>query len=544
MGILPRMLLVNVGRSILRLSLRLLLLVSLPAMTVSAIAQISLPPVGIINTIAGNGNNGYSGDGGLATSAELNCPVGVAVDTFGNVYIADPCSYVVREVNAATGTITTIAGNGTAGYSGDGGPAINAQLNYPSSLAVDISGNVYVSDSYNNVIREIVSTPAGVRNIITLVGNGTSGYSGDGGPATGAELDTPQGIDIDTHGNLYIADMGNCAIRKISSSTGNISTIAGTGSCPWTPSSLIPYLSYPMDVKVDLYGNIFVADWGDFLIKRIDASTNTISVVVGTGGPNSGWIGDLFYPSNVAVDTGDNLYVVNGANNAVGEGDDYPFIQFTAYGTSPSAVIPFVGDGTPEYFGDGGPPQNAEVSYPWQMAFDSRGNLYFADSGNGAIRVIGLTSPPPPTPLTTISRTSQPTTPFVSSVTVSVNGAQQGGYVVSTYAPAVYVAINSSNNLFSCAVAGGSCSPTVTNLPSQTTSTGSAYSVSYAITVQDSDPAATIHYTILKNGVAQQGSVSAGGVISFSTSGGTTLTGTMYATEPGYAQSETGFLSF
>ena len=167
---------------------------------------------GIISTFAGNGTAGYTGDGGPATSAELNTPVGVAFDSAGNLYIGDNANSRVRKVNAATGTITTVAGTGVAGYSGDGGAATSAQLNGPEVVALDSAGNLYIAEYYNNRIRKVAAT-TGI--ITTVAGNGTQNYSGDGGPATSAALWSPTGVAVDSANNLYIADFGNHRIRKV-----------------------------------------------------------------------------------------------------------------------------------------------------------------------------------------------------------------------------------------------------------------------------------------------------------------------------------------
>ena len=216
---------------------------------------------GIITTIAGNGIAGYSGDGGLATNAELNNPYGVAVDSNGNIYIADTNNNRIRKVNSTTGIITTIAGNGTAGYSGDGGLATNAELYYPYGVAVDSNGNIYIADTYNNRIRKVNST-TGI--ITTIAGNGTAGYSGDGGPATNAQLNYPYGVAVDSSGNIYIADTDNNRIRKVNSTTGIITTIAGNGNPGYSGDggpATNAELYDPSGVAVDSNGNIYIADY-------------------------------------------------------------------------------------------------------------------------------------------------------------------------------------------------------------------------------------------------------------------------------------------
>lgn len=179
-------------------------------------------PLGVITTVAGSGVQGFGGDGGPATSALLDSPAGVAVDASGNLYIADSHNHRIRRV--ASGTITTIAGTGTAGFSGDGGPATAATMNLPTALAVDTAGNVYVSDTNNHRIRRISGA-----TITTVAGNGNQLYSGDGALATQAGLDSPNGVAVDAAGNLYIADTHNERVRMVAAASGVISTIAGSG---------------------------------------------------------------------------------------------------------------------------------------------------------------------------------------------------------------------------------------------------------------------------------------------------------------------------
>ena len=212
---------------------------------------------GVISSIAGNGSGGNTGDGGQATAAELSFPTGVAVDGSGNIYIADKENNSIRRVNAS-GIISTMAGTGVAGYSGDGGAATAAKLNNPSGVVVDAAGNVYIGDKINNRVRKV--TPSG--NITTIAGNGTAAFGGDSGPATAAQLSSPEGLAIDATGNIYVADAGNNRIRKITSG-GIISTIAGSGTAgaggdagPATDAQL----NGPSGVAIDGPGNIYIAD--------------------------------------------------------------------------------------------------------------------------------------------------------------------------------------------------------------------------------------------------------------------------------------------
>jgi uncharacterized protein (TIGR03437 family) len=234
---------------------------------------------GVITTFAGNGVSGYSGDGGPAASAELANPDRVAVDASGTVYIADYWDCVVRAVSA-NGTITTVAGTGSAGYSGDGGPATRAQLNIPVGVALDGAGNIYIADAGNNVVRRIAKN--GV--ITTVAGNGTAGYSGDGGSATGAELNDPTDVAVDAFGNIYIADSKNHSIRR-AWANGTITTVAGNGTSGYSgdggPASGA-LLNTPKDLVLDSAGNIYVADSGNNVIRLLAAASAPAMVVTKT----------------------------------------------------------------------------------------------------------------------------------------------------------------------------------------------------------------------------------------------------------------------
>ncbi len=253
-------------------------------------------PKGVITTVAGNGTAGFSGDSGAATSAQLNGPVGVAVDAAGNLYIADVTNYLVRKVS--NGVITTVAGNGTGGFSGDGGPATSAQIYNPyelkvdaiNNLCVDAAGNLYIADSGNNRVREV--TPAGV--ITTVAGTGTGGFSGDGGPATSAQLHGPTGVTVDAAGNLFIADSANHRVRKVTP-TGVISTVAGNGNVIFfngtfptfgfggdgIPATLAQ-LYYPNGVTVDAAGNLYIADSGNNRVRKVTPN-GIITTIAGNG---------------------------------------------------------------------------------------------------------------------------------------------------------------------------------------------------------------------------------------------------------------------
>lgn len=230
----------------------------------------------IISTSAGDGIAGFGGDGGPATSAMLNVPTDVKLDGAGNLYIADSVNNVVRMVTAATGIIQTIAGiGGLAGYSGDGGHATQALLSNPGGLAFDGNHTLYISDSFNNAIRKL-DLSTGI--ITTVAGTGIAGYSGDGGPATSGQLNNPWGIALGNNGSLFIADLSNNRIRKVSP-TGILSTFAGNGTIGFSGDNgpaTAAQLNVPADVAVDVAGNVFIADSGNSLVREVNVSTGMI----------------------------------------------------------------------------------------------------------------------------------------------------------------------------------------------------------------------------------------------------------------------------
>jgi sugar lactone lactonase YvrE len=270
--------------------------------------------------VAGNGIAGFGGDGGIATAAQLNSPVCVHVDAANNLYIADLGNQRVRRVSTS-GIITTIAGNGTAGFSGDGGAAASAQLNAPRGVAADAAGNILIADAGNHCIRKI--NTLGV--ISTIAGTpGINGFSGDGGPATAAKLYGPYSVATDGTGNIYIADVDNQRIRKIDAA-GNISTIAGSGVGGYSGDggpATVAQLYEPIAVAADAVGNVYIADGWNNRIRIVNAAGN-ISTIAGTG--TSGYSGDgglavsaqLNNPYGVAVDNAGNIYIADYGNNRI-----------------------------------------------------------------------------------------------------------------------------------------------------------------------------------------------------------------------------------
>jgi sugar lactone lactonase YvrE len=275
-------------------------------------------PTGTISTVAGNGNPGFGGDGGAATSAQLNQPAGLAIDSSGNLYIADSNNAAVRKVTPQ-GIISTVAGTGVEGFSGDGGAATKATLMAPLGVAVDAQGNLYIADYYG-WIRE-VNGSTGV--ISTIAGNGGLGYSGDGGSATSAQFYNPIAVAVDNAGNVYVADSGNGAVRRIAN--GIITTIAGNGTLSYTgdggPASQAQF-SAISSLAVDAQGNIYVADANNNAIRLFPLGGN-VSTIAGngtqgyTGDGGTATVAELNNPRAVAVSSSGNVYVADTGNNSV-----------------------------------------------------------------------------------------------------------------------------------------------------------------------------------------------------------------------------------
>ena len=273
-------------------------------------------PTGIISTFAGNGSSGFSGDNDSAKLAQLNGPVFVAIDKNGNAYISDEGNNRVRKVDALTQKISTIAGNGTAGYSGDNDSATLASLNYPIGIACDTSGNLYIADHLNFRIRKVNSS--GI--ISTYAGNGTNGFSGDNGPATSAAMSAANGLACDLSGNLYICD--GTRVRKVDVVTHNISTIAGNGGNGFNGDDIAATtaeLWLPLAVNVDAFGNVYIADQDNNRIRQVSPA-GIITTVAGNG--IAGYSGDndlaasaeLYDPEGIAFDSCGSLYIADEAN--------------------------------------------------------------------------------------------------------------------------------------------------------------------------------------------------------------------------------------
>ena len=258
--------------------------------------------LGNITTIAGTTTQGFSGDGALATTAQLDSPQGLALNPTSNtLYIADTHNHRIRQLNLTTGILTTIAGTGTPSFSGDTSLANNATLNLPTALAIDTRGNLYLADTANHRIRRIDAT---THIITTIAGNGTQGYSGDNSLATAASIDSPTGLAVDTLGNLYLADTHNHRIRLIDVTNGIITTFAGTGTASFSgdnAASTTATLALPTGIALDPTGNLYVADTANHRIRRIDAATSTITTAAGNG--TQAFAGDTLPATTASLDS-------------------------------------------------------------------------------------------------------------------------------------------------------------------------------------------------------------------------------------------------
>ncbi len=418
-----------------------------------------------ISTIAGTGTAGYSGNGGAATAAKLQRPEDVFIDASNNVYIADGGNSCVRKINSS-GIITTVAGTGSSGYSGDGGQATAATFRQITSVILDASGNIYIADMSNHRVRQV--NTSGVVN--TIAGNGSPGYSGDGGQATAAKLSNPLSMVLDASGNLYIADGGNNVIRKVNTS-GIITTIAGGGGSlgDGGPATAAQF-SWPRSLAMDASGNMFIADEYHHRIRIINTS-GTINTIAGTGTP--GFSGDggpatagkINYPTGVDIDASGNIYVADFYNHVVRKINTSGIIS-TVAGTG----------GSPGYSGDGGPATAAKLNDCAGVMVSSSGNIYAADFQNNAIREISVCTLPAAgtiAGLTTYCVGDTSTlTAAVSGGTWTVTNAHasiSGGLVTAISAGTDTVKYTVSN---SCGFAVDSVTITINPLPNASTITG------------------------------------------------------------------------
>lgn len=335
----------------------------------------------IISTVVGDGSGtaGSIGDGGQANLARLNNPLGLTFDNSNNLYIADLGNNKVRKISSS-GIISTFAGNGVSGYSGDGGQAINAKLNGPSGVTIDGTGNLLIVDYSNNIIRKV--NTSGI--ISTIAGTISAGFGGDGGQASLAQMAYPSNTIIDAIGNIYVSDTYNYRIRKIST-TGIISTIAGNGTLGYSGDggqATLAELYYPLGMAIDAAGNLYFADSGNNRIRMINTS-GVISTIAGIGTP--GFSGDgglatsakLNSPNGLVFDSFGNLYFTDRNNSRIRMINTSGIIS-TIAGSATSGA----------YMGDGGLATAARLNHPAQITLDNLGNLYFTDNYNNCVRKV------------------------------------------------------------------------------------------------------------------------------------------------------------
>ncbi|MBI1765195.1 MAG: hypothetical protein HYR56_27600 [Acidobacteria bacterium] len=351
--------------------------------TASAQLAVTYTPAQVVVTVAGTGVINNTGDDGPGTAATLFQPRGVAVDSKGNVLVADTQNRRVRRI-APNGVITAFAGTGLIGSSGDGGPATEATLNFPNVVIVDKADNAYICDQLTHRIRKVA--PDGKISTIAGTGEGFGGFGGDGGLATQAVMNNPVGLALDNAGNLFVADRSNYRIRRIDARTGVITTVAGNGQLggagdggPATQAEL----NLPSGVAVDAAGNVYISDTNNQRIRRVSAADGRISTIAGTGtagyngdgGPATSALLNLTYPGTLSIDAAGDLYVVDRANHAIR--------KITLNNGLISTVA---GIGVGGFNGDGTAPTGTALSFPSSVAFDAAGNLVIADSGNNRIR--------------------------------------------------------------------------------------------------------------------------------------------------------------
>ena len=325
--------------------------------------------------------------GGDAELAVLVAPAGLALDSAGNVYVAESGAHRVRKIDTVTGTISTIAGTGSPGFAGDGGPATAARLESPFGITIDDADNLYIADSANQRIRKVTLVNG---QITTVAGSGSFGFSGDGGPANIASLKSPRGVAIDDVGDLIIADTFNNRVRRVDGSTGIISTVAGNGEFSFggdAGSAVEASFRHPEDVAVDGQGNVFVADTENHRIRKILAGTGIIITIAGDGVAR--YAGDggaartasLNQPRSITVDANGNLYIADTNNHRIRS------VDFSVENISLQA-----GDGVPRFNGDNRPAFDASIESPAGIVVSETGDIFLSDTGNSRVRTVPSTT--------------------------------------------------------------------------------------------------------------------------------------------------------
>ena len=363
--------------------------------------------------MAGTGRFAFSGDNQNATKAALNAAIYVTIDKLGNIYIADTMNDRIRFVTKRTGIITTVAGTGVRGYNGDNILATKAQLDRPSAVAIDVIGNLYISDTYNNRIR-LVTKSSGI--ITTMAGNGNPLFGGDNILATLSSVNISYGLVPDAAGNLYITDSGANRIRLITGSSGIITTIAGDGVKGYNGDNIPAIsasLSFSSGINLDEEENLYIADFDNHRIRLITKSTGIITTVAGTG--VGGYNGDnilatsafLNYPADVILDIGGNLYIADSENHRI-----------RLVTTNTGIITTIVGTGVRGYNGDNILATSAFLNAPNGIVIDKFGLMYITDLVNSRIRAVTLWTTQP-----TKAPTSMPSTSMPSAVPTSMPSA-------------------------------------------------------------------------------------------------------------------------
>src|SRR5579871_5903869 len=437
---------------------------------------------GTITTVAGNGTFRYFPDGTGAVNAPLFEPHGIAVDSSGNFYISDTSNSSIRKIDPRTGQISTIAGNGSREYGGDGGPAVNAQVDDPTNVAFDSAGNMYIADTDNEVIRKVakdgtISTVAGLPDP-----TGNYLYNGDGISATKAFLDTPIDIAVDSAGNLYISDYGHHRIRKVATN-GTISTIAGDGTARFAgdggPASKAS-LRFPRGLAFDQSGNLYVVDYGNSRVRRIAAADGTITTVAGGGTRIVTNVAlpatqaQLTAPLGIALDRAGNMYISESTTSRVYE-----------VAASSGNISILAGNGNYGFSGDGGPAPLSSFTTPYGLAFDSAGDLLIADIENNRIRVILAAVPSLTSSPSTLSFTAKSAGAVTDTQNISL-GTSVAGLVYTLTTPTT-----TGGNWLSANVTTGTIPATVQIKADPTGLDPGTYQGSVVVATPNSRPSST-----------------------------------------------------
>jgi hypothetical protein len=336
----------------------------------------------VITTIAGVGLNGYSGDGGPATDARISIPGHGVFDKDGNFYFNQRSTHRVRKITP-TGIISTFAGIGIAGYNGDNIPATDAKFDNPLGISIDRHDNIYISDASNHRLRKI-DRITGL--ISTVAGNGSAGFTGNGGQATAASLNLPSSVCVDTFGNIYINDYFNYRIRKVNATIGIITTVAGNSNYGYSSDGGLAdttRINFAFGIATDKANNLYIADVNNYRIRKVDAVTGIMSTVAGNGsgiytGENVPALSEGIHPFDIAFDKNGTLFFADQFNSRIR--------KIASFGL----IVTVAGNGTNGFGGDGGPATNAKLYNPEGLAIDTCGNLYIGDGQNNRIRKVTL----------------------------------------------------------------------------------------------------------------------------------------------------------